>query len=54
MLEMFDIIYDIRSRLCVLESVTLVYTPREANSMADNMAKRGADLGGERVYWSVQ
>ncbi|KAK3199278.1 hypothetical protein Dsin_022693 [Dipteronia sinensis] len=51
-LALVDVIYDICSKLRLLGKTSVNYIARDANVVADGLAKRGVALDGENVVWS--
>lgn len=52
-LALVDVIYDVRSMLSSSSFLEVCCVSRDSNGLADVLAKRGAALTGEDVYWFV-
>ncbi|KAK3206946.1 hypothetical protein Dsin_020992 [Dipteronia sinensis] len=50
-LKHVDLIYDIKEFMKVLGGASVVFNPRHTNSCADNLAKMGSNLSGDRLEW---
>ncbi|KAK4854934.1 hypothetical protein QYF36_002583 [Acer negundo] len=48
-LSLVNTIYDIRQFIMSTDSVSIKYTPRSANSLADNLAKAGSGIQEDRL-----
>ena len=46
-------IYDIRQCILLNKFISVKFTPRGTNALADSLAKEGAGSSGERVEWGV-
>ena len=52
-LSLVNLIYDIRQFLLSTDLVSIKFTPRSANSLADNLAKAGSVIQEDRLEWGL-
>ena len=53
LLSHVNLLYDIRQILFSKHSLSVTFTSRGANSLANYLAKAGANLDGNRLEWSL-
>ncbi|KAK3219719.1 hypothetical protein Dsin_013689 [Dipteronia sinensis] len=52
-LKHVKLIYDIKNLLCFLGRTSVLYNSRSSNSFADSLAKKGSNMEGDSVKWSL-
>ncbi|KAK0596925.1 hypothetical protein LWI29_020253 [Acer saccharum] len=52
-LALVDVIFEVRAMLKDFKNLSVCFVSRDANVMADGLAKSGSVLDGENVVWSV-